>query len=113
MRVPLMAMPSSPVVNFCFHAESVFYFYYAQEYYTLYAVRSMSGNGCKGKFLRHSVSVSKTVEDPCGFYKWLIGKELLNRSPDIFFTHDIATNESPGVKSFSLRSITALSNVKP
>ena len=30
-----------------------------------------------------------------------------------FFTHDIATNESPSIKSISPRSMTALSNVKP
>ena len=57
------------------------------------------------------MSVSKSPEDPCGFCKQLIGNGVLNNRPDIFFTRDIATNESPGVKSISPRSMTALSNV--
>ena len=73
----------------------------------------MSGNGPKGKFLRRSVSATKSSEVPRGFCKRLIGNELLNNNPDIFFTRDIATNESPGVKSTPPRSRTTLSNVKP
>jgi hypothetical protein len=63
--------------------------------------------------VRRSVSVSKSPEDPVGFCKRLIGNEVLNNNPDSFFTRDIATNESPGVKSLSPRLMTALSNVKP
>lgn len=37
----------------------------------------------------------------------------LNNKPDIFFTRDIATNESPGEKSAFPRSMTALSSVNP
>ena len=87
--------------------------FYIYLYYTWYAVRSISGNGLRGKCLRRSMSVSKSPEDPRGFCKRLIGNEVLNNNPDIFFTRDIATNESPGVKSTSPRSMTALSNVKP
>jgi len=79
-----------------------------------YAARSIvSGSGPKGRCLWCSVSVSKSAEDPLGFCKQLIGKGVLNNSPDIFFTCDIATNESPGVKSTSPRSMTALSSVNP
>ena len=73
----------------------------------------MSGNGLRGRFLRRSVSVSKSPDDPRGFCKRPIGNEALNNNPDNFFTCDIATNESPGVKSTSPRSMTALSNVSP
>jgi hypothetical protein len=73
----------------------------------------MSGNGLKGRCLRRSVSASKSPEDPRGFFKRPIGNGVLNNSPDNFFTRDIATNESPGVKSTSPRLMTALSNVRP
>lgn len=72
-----------------------------------------SGNGPKGRFLRRSVSAYKSPEDPRGFCKRVIGNDLLNNRPDNFFTRDIATNESPGVKSTSPRSMTTLSNVNP
>ena len=84
-----------------------------QWYYMWYAVGSTSGNGPKGSCLQCSVSTSKSLEDPHGFCRWLIGNEVLNNSSDNFLTWEIATNESPGVKSTSPRSITALSNVKP
>ena len=71
----------------------------------------MSGNSPRDRCLQHSVSVSKSPEDPHGFCRQPIGNEALNHNPDNFFTHDIATNESPGVKSTSPRSMTALSNV--
>ena len=57
--------------------------------------------------------VPKSPEAPCGFYKQLIGNEVLNNNPNIFFTHDIAINESAGVKSISPRLMTALLTVKP
>jgi hypothetical protein len=82
-------------------------------YYTWYAVRSTFGNGPNCRCWRRSVSVSKSLEVPHGFCKRLIGNEVLNDSPDNFFTRDIATNESLGVKSVSPRSMTALSNVNP
>jgi len=96
--------------NFMLNLMKGFYIYL---YYTWYAMRSISGNGLRGRCLQCSMSVSKSSEDPCGFCKWLIGNGVLNNSPDIFFTCDTATNESPGVKSTSPRSMTALSNVKP
>ena len=73
----------------------------------------MSGNGLRGRCLWCSMPVSKSPEAPCGFYKQLIGNEVLNNNPNIFFTHDIAINESAGVKSISPRLMTALLNVKP
>jgi hypothetical protein len=73
----------------------------------------MSGNDPKGRYPQHSVSAPKSPEDPHDFCKQLIGNGVLNNSPDIFFTHNITTNKSPGVKSTSLKSTTALFKVKP
>ena len=64
----------------------------------------MSGNSLRGRCLQRSVSVSKSPEDPWGFCRRSIGNEALNNNPDNFFTHDIATNESPGVKSTSCQA---------
>ena len=50
----------------------------------------------------------------CGYVG--VGLRRGNRqkhNTDNFFTCDIATNESPGVKSTSPRSMTTLSNVSP
>ena len=107
-----MAVSSSPNLNI-FLCWIWWKDYILYLYYIWYAVRSISGNGLRGRFLWCSMSISKSPEDPYGFCKQLIGNEVLNNSPDIFFTHDIATNESPGIKSISPRSMTALSNVKP
>ena len=87
--------------------------YQTQLHYILYALRSTSSSALKGRCLHRSTSVSKSPEDPRCFCKRLSGNEDLNNNPEMFFTRDIATNESPGVKSTSPRSITALSNVKP
>ena len=109
-----MQMPSSLILMFIY-VKSVFFCCKSTLYlyYTSYIVRSMSGNSPRDRCLWCSVSVSKSPEDPHGFCRQPIGNEALNNNPDNYFTHDIATNESPGVKSTSPRSMTALSNVSP
>ena len=81
---PSWQCQACPIRTF-FYAESDEGIIYLYLYYTWYAARSISGNGLRGRFLWCSMSISKSSEDPYAFCKQLIGNEVLNNSPDIFF----------------------------